>query len=271
MDERPVPERPDGWIIHLDASDGDALAALNTDRRWSGYAIADLDPSFRAYSQVAVAWHPSGASAACTLYRHPAFTALIPHGDRAGLVALLAALVLPDRTFLHVLPQHRALLEQYFSAPEGLDEMLRMALSPGEFRPLSQPHTGVDRLATDDLAALEDLYAGYAASAFTADQLRTGIFYGVWSDGRLLAAGGTHVFSSLYGIAAVGNVFTRPEARGRGYAPAVTSAVVADLLAAGCRDIILNVAVDNATAIAIYERLGFRTHCRYFEGIVERR
>jgi ribosomal protein S18 acetylase RimI-like enzyme len=259
------------WMITPSAADAEALATLADDRCWCGYAIADLDPLFRPYTQVAVARRPSGASAACSLFRHPDFTALIPHGTADGLAALLASMALPERTFLHVRPEQRALLERYYLAPSDLHEMWRMALTPRDFQPPSAPPVKIVRLSMGDLAALDDLYATYAGSAFTADQLRTGVFYGVCEEIRLIAAGGTHVVSPAHQIAAVGNVFTRPEVRGRGYATALTGAVVAALFAEGCADVILNVAVDNAPAIAVYERLGFHKYCRYWEGSVERR
>jgi len=92
-------------------------------------------------------------------------------------------------------------------------------------------------------------------------------------DRAVLAAAGTHVLSPTYGITAIGNIYTRPEARGRGLAAAVTGALVAELLASDCRDVIrcrdviLNVARDNDSAQRVYARLGFREHCRHFEGI----
>lgn len=85
-------------------------------------------------------------------------------------------------------------------------------------------------------------------------------------DLRLIAVAGTHLVSSTYGVAAVGNVFTHPDYRGRGYGAAATSAVVTELLAHGIRDIVLNVGEDNAPALHPYERLGFELHCRFTEG-----
>src|SRR5262249_41725053 len=108
-------------------------------------------------------------------------------------------------------------------------------------------------------------------NAFTADQLTSGPFFGVRSGAELLAAGGTHVVARPYGIAAIGNVYTRPEARGRGYAGAITAALVAALFKGRCRDVILNVAEATLAARRIYERLGFRIHCEYREGPIERR
>jgi ribosomal protein S18 acetylase RimI-like enzyme len=68
----------------------------------------------------------------------------------------------------------------------------------------------------------------------------------VHEGGRLLAAAGTHVVAR------------------RAETPAVTAAVATDLLALPMRDIALNVAVENATAIGVYQRLGFKEHSRYW-------
>ena len=86
----------------------------------------------------------------------------------------------------------------------------------------------------------------------------------------MVAAAGTHLISPTYGVAAVGNIFTHPGCRSRGYATAATSAVVAELQSRGIRDIVLNVSQENAAAIRIYERLGFERYCPFFDGMADR-
>jgi predicted GNAT family acetyltransferase len=140
-----------------------------------------------------------------------------------------------------------------------------MAVDSATFKPLTAEVDGLEALDPSHTDELLDLYETYSESFFLPAQLLHGVFYGVREDGRLVAAAGTHTVGRRAGIAAVGNVFTRPEARGRGYAAAATSAVVRDLLSTGCRDVVLNVAVTNTTAIGVYERLGFRRHSRYLE------
>jgi ribosomal protein S18 acetylase RimI-like enzyme len=249
----------DSWRVELDVDDAAALAAFETDRRWCGYAIADLDPPFRAWSRIAVAWRGDEV-AACLVLRHPAFTSTVPHGSPDGLAAILSRAELPRETHLFAREEHLPVLRESFDYPTPTP-MHRMAVDADSFRPVS---VGADRLGADDLPALLDLYAGYAGNAF---QPETGVFYGVREGTQLLAAAGTQVLSARHGIAAVGNVFTRPEARGRGLGAAVTSAVVAELLAGPCSDAILNVADANVPARRVYERLGFTTHCRHYEGV----
>lgn len=265
-----------GWRIEPDAPDAAAYAALADDRAWNGYSIADLAPPLRQHTRVALA-RPADAppaapaAAACLFLRHPTFCSTVPHGDPAGLAAILDAVAaagdLPDRTYILARDEHRPTIERHYAAPHGWQAMLRLAVDAATFRPpVGPPDAPVARLGPADLPALLDLYAAYGESAFTADQLLHGVFYGVRDGDALLAAGGTHVVAPRYGIAAVGNVYTRPAARGRGYGSALTAAVVRDLLAGPCRDVILNVAAANTTARAIYRRLGFREACAYWEG-----
>jgi ribosomal protein S18 acetylase RimI-like enzyme len=266
----PTPAVNATWQIDRDATDADAYGALATDRHWNGYSIADLAPPLRQWTRVAVA-RPgtSAATAACLFYQHPLFNSTIPHGDPEGVAAILDAAAeageLPAETYILARHAHLPQLARHYDFPHSHHEMLRMAVSGATFiRPTGTP-IPVARLGDADLQPLLDLYADYPDSAFTPDQLAHGVFYGVYEGGRLLAAGGTHVVAPQYGIAAVGNVYTAPEARGRGLGGAVAAAVTADLLAGPCRDVILNVVATNEPAVRIYRRLGFAEHCPYVE------
>jgi ribosomal protein S18 acetylase RimI-like enzyme len=257
-----------GWRVELDVDDETAAAALGGDRAWGGYSLADLEPPFRAYTRVAVA-AGTGGQAALTDFRHPAFTSIISHGHPDGLAAILARAELPGETFVLARPEHVEPLSARYDVAD-LHPMVRMAVDRKTFQP-PDPLPAADRLGAPDCRALLDLYASYPESAFTPDMLDLGVFYGVREDGRLLAAAGTHVVGRRGGIAAVGNIYVRPEARGLGLGRAVTARTAAELLDGPCRDVILNVAVDNEPAQRLYRRLGFREHCRYLEGMATSR
>ena len=257
----------DRWQVEPDADDEAAYAALAEDRIWNGYSIADLAPPFRSYTRVALARRDEAPPAACLFLRHPAFNSIVPHGDPNGLAAILAAVDLPARTYLLARPCHLAPIQRHYAFPTPLVETLRMAVDWQSFRPLAAPGPAVERLGIDDLPALLDLYSTYAGNAFNADQLRYGPTYGVRAGDRLVAAGGTHAVAARYRIGAVGNIYTRPDVRGRGYGRAITAAVVAELLGCPCDDVILNVHAANTTAVRMYTRLGFHEHCRYWEGV----
>lgn len=110
-----------------------------------------------------------------------------------------------------------------------------------------------------------------ALDAFTPGQVFAGAFFGVEEQGRLVAAAGTHVLSETYNAAAIGNVFTHPDYRGRGYAQITTSAVCAELARRGIRTIVLNVAQSNAAAIHVYAQLGFKKYAPFIEGVAVRK
>jgi GNAT superfamily N-acetyltransferase len=260
----------DMWRIDPNADDDRAYAALAADSVWNGYSIGDLAPPFRAHAQVALA-ERGAAAAACLMLRHPQFTSVIPAGDPAGVAAILAAVELPDEAFVLLRPEHRPPFEAVYAFANEPLPMLRMGLALADFRPTPGWERLTTRLTLGDGPDLARLYAAYAGNAFVADMFVVGPCYGVRVDGVLVAAAGTHTCAPRYGIAAIGNVFTRADQRGHGYASATSSAVVADLLARGCRQVVLNVAEANATARAIYARLGFRDHCAYLEGTVRLR
>lgn len=263
------------WRITDNLPTDQAYALLATDRYWNGYSIADLAPATRAWTTVTAADHPTAGTAACLLYRHPAFNALIPTGVPAGVAAILTTLAttnqLPSETAVLLREEHCAAIEQHYTFPQPLTPMLRMALATAA-AVVTPNGTTPRQLTAADLPLLEALYASYPANSFVADQLMHGVFFGVAdTPDRLLAAGGTHVVASEYGLAALGNIFVLPEARGRGLGQAVTATLVQHLLAIGYRDLILNVAVSNETARKLYQRLGFREHCAYLEGTANRR
>ena len=276
----------DNWAIESDATDADVAAVLLTDPWWNGYSLADLEPPFRQYSRFAIARHPDRAPALLLLLEHPHFSVLIPSGDPAGVAALLAALPLPASPMLLAQPDNVPPFARYYEGTERLNQMVRMRLDAEAFLPDTgfidfAPGAEVVELGLlpnkleADIAALDDLYRAYPESAWHADQLSVGPFVGVRnpdpSGPALLAAAGTHAVAAEHGVAAIGNVYVRPEARRRGYGAAVTAGVVGALIVEGIERIILNVGADNHPARALYHRLGFRDHCPYQEGGLIRR
>ncbi len=92
-----------------------------------------------------------------------------------------------------------------------------------------------------------------------------GVFFGVCEGPSLVAAAGTHLLSREEGAAAIGNVYTRRDRRGRGFGRGVTGAVLDAL--AGIETIGLNVRADNEAALRLYESLGFVRHCEFYEAL----
>lgn len=259
------------WRVQRDVPDDLAAGVFALDRIWSGYSLADLEPPLRQYAGVAVAARGDDPpSAACLILRHPAFTAMVLHGPAAGVHAILQTIDLPSTAFALALPEHLAVLDRWYPTHNRLQPMQRMVVDRHTFR-RSSSAVPVERLDITALSELERLYAAYPANAFNADQLRHGVFYGVRCENVIVAVGGTHALAPRSGIAALGNMWTQPEVRGRGYGRAVAAAVAAELLSGPYREVILNVAATNENAIRLYTSLGFRMHCAYFEGRVVRR
>jgi predicted GNAT family acetyltransferase len=66
------------------------------------------------------------------------------------------------------------------------------------------------------------------------------------------------VTRQVAGMIRVGPVYTPPEARGHGYASAVTAAVSERALAAGAEEVLLYTDLANPVSNSIYQRIGYR-------------
>ncbi|MBL0160281.1 MAG: GNAT family N-acetyltransferase [Bryobacterales bacterium] len=223
-------------------------ALLNRDRPWAVYALGDLAPEPFAHCT----WWKKGESLGL-LYR--GFSTPIFWAD--GPVDLPfdePALILQIRE--EMVPAIRAIYPQV-----TLKKMLRMALQG-----TPEPSTAV-RLGQAHLPAIERLYAAPdGPDFFHATMLDQGVFYGAWQDDQLIAAAGTHILNIEESAAAIGNVYTHPDHRGRGHAARLTAAVACELRRLGIQTIALSVAAANPAAITIYTRLGFQPHCPFYEG-----
>jgi ribosomal protein S18 acetylase RimI-like enzyme len=261
-----MPDDLSAWRVRHNTDDSDVQALLERDRVWNCFALADLLPPFREHARFVTAARPGDAPAAALLImEHPSFTAISPYGESSGVAAILAQTSLPHTALVQTTADHRAPLAAVYRPVPVWRPMLRMAVSAETFtaRAASEP---TSRLSKADLAEVKALLRLSADSPFRPELLEQDSFYGLRAHGRLVALAGTHVVAPAAGIAVVGNVFTHPDARGCGYAGMVTSAVVGDLVARGCREVVLNVFADNAPAIAVYDRLGFQTRHQLWSG-----
>ena len=108
----------------------------------------------------------------------------------------------------------------------------------------------------------------YPGNFFEPRMLDTKRYFGIRQDGKLVSVAGVHVYSARYRVAALGNITTHPDYRGRGYGR-IASARVCKSLLSEIDYIGLNVKADNTSAIRCYEKLGFETIGSFGEFEVE--
>jgi ribosomal protein S18 acetylase RimI-like enzyme len=244
-------------------------ALLESDRCWAVYALGDLVPArFRDCT-----WYHAPGEALVLLYRAFATPVLITLGKPSAVGELLEEIGPEREMYLHVRPEIVPLLRTRHDIRHE-KTMWRMVLDAASYHS-AEPGDAV-RLGPADAPALRRLYgdgepAGEAPDFFADVMLEEGVFFGVWEGSELVAAAGTHLVAPEESVAAVGNIYTRRDRRGRGLGTRLTAAVVGELLRRRLRTIALNVHEHNAAAIRVYERLGFARYCTFKEGLAVRR
>jgi ribosomal protein S18 acetylase RimI-like enzyme len=240
---------------------------LETDRTWTAYALGDLAPGYFEDS----AWYraPGGAPALALLYQAFATPVLFTLGPPEAVRTLLDEIGDQPSMYLSIRPDILPLIKARYDVHNEMPTW-RMLLDRTEFRPA--PASGAEPLGPADLEVLQRLYAdgeaaGEAPDFFSASMLEQGVFFGIAEGDELVAAAGTHLVVPAEGVAAIGNVYTRRDRRGRGLAARVTGAVASELLGMKLRTVVLNVHQRNGSAARVYERLGFLRYCDFYEGM----
>ena len=241
-------------------------ARLEVDRAWAAFSLADLDPPQSLHAH----WFgPLAGSSVVLVYDAYDPPIVVCHGDADECDTTLAepeVLARTSKAYLNMTPEQSSALSHHFGRFDGR-RMVRLLLQSA---PSSTPIQPVERLGPSDLDALQALYAEEPPAFFLSRQLRDGVYFGVREGTDLVAVAGTHVVSSSGRVAALGNVHTRSDRRGRGLAMAVTAAVVHELLQRGTQTCVLNIVATNNVARRVYEWLGFREYCLYDEGVATR-
>jgi ribosomal protein S18 acetylase RimI-like enzyme len=241
---------------------------LEGERSYAAYALGQLENNYFPLSEW---WFgESGHAEGLLLHSRGGLgEALFVTGDTAAIDVLLSLHPGPLRTFVTCRPDHLATVKRHFWM-SGESVMMRMALDRPTFRDSERSSTA-RRLSGRDVRDLNRLYGSEGNATFYSPwHLDDGVYYGLFEGRRLIAAAGTHVVSPTSDIAVVGNVYTHPAWRNRGHAQAVTAAVSGELLKR-CSDIVLTVDPRNRSAVAAYEKLGYRDEGRLIEAAAVRK
>ncbi|MDN4475317.1 GNAT family N-acetyltransferase [Demequina sp. SYSU T00192] len=172
--------------------------------------------------------------------------AAIPPGDDARDWDDLAAIAGGDEVVLFGLPRE---------VPSGWEEtahfeVVQMTV-PESF---GRRHEGVVRLTADDAPAMLALIAEAQPGPFFAETHLMGAYYGIKEDGRLVAMAGERLTTGSW--TEVSAVCTRDTHRGRGLATVLMEVVAHGIREAGRRPF-LHTGASNATALRLYDHLGF--------------
>jgi ribosomal protein S18 acetylase RimI-like enzyme len=166
--------------------------------------------------------------------------------------------LLPRCFYAHLHPEHAGILADNYKM-QTLEQVYRMGL------------TNIDRLGSADassiialkeshLQALEAFYQqANPQNWFTPRMLATGRYYGIFEYNQLVSVAGVLVYSTTYNAAAIGNVATHPNFRGKGYAHRTCAHLCKMLLQDGITNIGLNVHIHNTIAMSVYRSLGFES------------
>ena len=239
---------------------------LERDRLLAAYAICDLDDREFGRTRWGVAMDGGDSIAVALEYNGVAPQPLFVMGDADGVAAVLREMIRPRAAYLAGLPEHLERAGSLYRIEPG-PPMVRMWVDRASFMPAPG---SVQRLLPADIGDLNRLYNLGFTSWLPSEAISHGVYYGIRSGGRLIAAAGTHVVSAEARLAVVGNVMTHREHRSRGFAKVTTSAVTQELLRSADQ-VVLNVRADNPPALAAYRALGYREHLRFEERLIHRR
>lgn len=195
----------------------------------------------------------------------PVVVALAREGQTWGVTSLLERMrpVLPRKFYAHVaVGTAKTLATTHAIEPHGLHARMMVK----DWAPIESIDTSrAVPLGPADARELEALFIdAYPGNWFDPRMLETGAYFGVREGDVLASVSGVHVVSRSHRVAALGNVATRPDLRGRGLAR-IAVAATCQALRAHVDHLGLNVDAANADGIRLYEGLGFVRVATYEE------
>ena len=257
------------WNLHKCNSPDEVYQILKTDRIWAGYAICDLESPLWERS----AFYCVHRGKSCALVLHvdtKSFQVLTAFGITEGVNAAWLQIPLPEKAWISLRTETEMKHFCRFYHVNDLQSMWRLHLPKFSAR-ISAHNYPVTQLGVDRQPEIEILLREHEECAYSPEQLQRGVFFGVEDRGKIVSLVGTHVVSAKYKLAAVGNAFTHPKYRSKGYFRTCLSAVLDRLFSMGITDVVANVIQDNLPSLKGALSVGFKKYCPYWEGIAYRR
>ncbi len=221
------------------------------------YLIGDLDDFFWPHTEWYASYDKGKITSIALIYSGmtPPTLLMFHDGDTDHPYGLLKSIKknLPPELYVHLTTGLAdALGRENILKNFGLNYRMILVRKPEHIQ-----DNNIRRLDPGDLGILEELYAdSYPGNWFDKRMLETGKYFGYFCGAIMAGAAGIHVYSPQYRIAALGNIVTRKEFRGKKIAYRLTSVLCRDLEAT--TDIIgLNVKTNNEPAIKCYRNVGF--------------
>ncbi len=235
------------------------------------YGLGDLDDRLWPHTTWYAMEEGGEVRAVALMYSGLSLPVLLALGDEElpvlrDLVCRIRPL-LPPRFYAHLSGDlSRVLASDYVARPYGLHYKMAL-MNPDRLAGCDGGEAA--RLTSADLAELQCFYCeSYPETAFEPSMLEVGPFYGLRESGRLVSVAGVHIYSPQYRVAALGNVATHPDCRGRGHARKAVRCLCRSI-----RDKVdhigLNVKASNVSAIRCYGALGFNVIGQYEECMLE--
>ena len=182
------------------------------------YELGDLDDFFWPHTTWYGLRENGALKEVLLLYRGGPMPVLLALSRQVEGMSLLVRESLPDlpqRLYLHLSPGLDALFMAEFNLISH-GSFLKMRLTERDLAgDVEQAEAVV--LSRSDLEELLALYQrSYPGNWFDPRMIDTGCYFGLRLDRKLVCVAGIHVHSRTYRIAALGNITTHPDYRGRG-------------------------------------------------------
>jgi ribosomal protein S18 acetylase RimI-like enzyme len=233
------------------------------------YAIGDLDDFYWPFTTWYAIYELNEIKSIALLYSgmSPSTFLLFHDKDSYYSTQLLKSVkpLLPEKLNVHLSP---GLINVFGKENiiEDYGQNYRMVLMKA---PEQISDENIRKMTVRDLNEINSLYKiAYPSNWFDSRMVETRKYFGYFNKGILVGIAGIHVYSMQYRIAALGNIATHPDFRGRKIAYKLTSYLCNNLKKTV--DLIgLNVKSENSAAIKCYNNIGFEIRSSYDECFIQ--